>query len=89
MFIELFITKIAILNCHRGNLLLLKFEKKLEVFAFRQTFKTKYFMQILNAEKSMICSEFSRKNRPNQKYRTVLQFQKTVLIRNPSYQKPS
>ena len=52
MFIELFTTNIAILNYHRGNLLLLRFEKKLEVFAFRQKFMEKYFMQILNAEKA-------------------------------------
>ena len=52
MFIELFITNIAILNYHRGNLLLLRFEKKLEVFAFRQKFTIKYFMLILNAEKA-------------------------------------
>ena len=48
MFIELFITNIATLNYHKENLLLLKFEKKLE--AFRQKFTEKYFMQILNAE---------------------------------------
>ena len=51
MFIELFITNIAILNYHKVNLLLLKFEKKLEAFPFRQKFTEKYFMQILNAEK--------------------------------------
>ena len=51
MFLELFITNIGLLNYHRGNLLLLRFEKKLEVFAFRQTFIQKYFMQISNAEK--------------------------------------
>ena len=38
MFIELFITNIAILNYHRGYLLLLRFEKKLKVFAFLQKF---------------------------------------------------
>ena len=48
MFIELFL---AILNYHRENLLLLRFEKKLEVFAFWQKFTKKLFMQILNAEK--------------------------------------
>ena len=52
MFIELFITNIAILNNHRGNLMVLRCEKKLEVFAFRQKFTKKYFMQILNAEKA-------------------------------------
>ena len=52
MFLELFITNIGILNYHRGNLLLLRFEKKLEVLAFRQKSKKKYFMQILNAEKA-------------------------------------
>ena len=51
MFIELFITNVAILNNHRGNPLLLRFEKKLKDFAFRQKFIEKYFMQILNAEK--------------------------------------
>ena len=50
MFIELFITNIAILNYQRGNFLLLRFEKKLEVFAFRPKFIEKYFMQIFNAE---------------------------------------
>ena len=65
MFIELFITNTAILNYHRGYLLLLRFEKKSKVFAFRQKFTEKYSTQILNAEKSMISSEFSRKNRPN------------------------
>ena len=52
MFIELFITNIAILNYHSGYLLLLRFEKKLKVFAFRQKFTEKYFMQILNAVKA-------------------------------------
>ena len=52
MFIELFITNIDFLNYHRGNFLLLRFEKKLEVFAFRQKIHGKIcFMQILNAEK--------------------------------------
>ena len=51
MFIELFITSIAILNYHRGIVLLLRLEKKLEVFAFRQKIIEKYFMQNLNAEK--------------------------------------
>ena len=51
MFIELFITNIAILNYHRGNFLLLRFEMKLEVFAFRQKFMEKYLMQVSNAEK--------------------------------------
>ena len=51
MSIELFITNIAILNYHRESVLLLRFEKKWEVFAFRQKFMEKYFMQILNAEK--------------------------------------
>ena len=52
MFIELFITNIAILNYHRGYLLLLIFEKKLKVFVFRQKFTEKYFIQILNAKKA-------------------------------------
>ena len=56
MFIELFITNIAILNYHRGYLflylLLLIFEKKLKFFAFRQKFTEKYLMQILNAVKA-------------------------------------
>ena len=52
MFFDLSITNIAILNYHRGIFLLLRFEKKLEVFAFRQKFMEKYFMQILNAEKA-------------------------------------
>ena len=39
MFIKLYIINIAILNYHRGNLLLLRFEKK--VFAFRQKFTKK------------------------------------------------
>ena len=51
MFIELFITNIAILNYHRGYLLLLRVEKKFKFFAFRQKFTEKYSMQILNAEK--------------------------------------
>ena len=51
MFIELFITNIAILNYHRGNFLLLTFDKKIEVFAFRQKFMEEYFMQISNDEK--------------------------------------
>ena len=65
MFIELFITNIAILNYHRRYLLLLRFEMKLKFFAFRQKFTEKYSTQILDAEKSMISSEFLRKNRPN------------------------
>ena len=52
MFIELFITNIAILNYHNENLLLLKFEQRLKAFAFRQKFTEKYFVQILNAEKA-------------------------------------
>ena len=36
----------------QGNFLLLRFEKKLEVFAFRQKFKENYFMQISNAEEA-------------------------------------
>ena len=52
MFIELFFTNIAILNYHRAYLLLLRFEKKLKVFAFRQKSTEKYFMQILNGEKA-------------------------------------
>ena len=51
MLIEIFITNIAILIYHRGDFLLLRFEKKLGVFAFRQKIMEKYFMQILNAEK--------------------------------------
>ena len=78
MFIELFITNIAILNYHRGNFLLLRFEKKLEVFAFRQKFIEKYFMQILNAEKVEFVQNFQ---------------EKTVLIRNIglfySFKKPT
>ena len=56
MFIELFITNIAILNYHRGYLLLLRFENKLTFFDLRQKFKEKYFMQILNAENAIILS---------------------------------
>ena len=52
MFLELFITNIAILNYHRRKFLLLRFEKKIEVFAFGQKFMEKYFMQISNAAKS-------------------------------------
>ena len=64
MFIELFITNIAILNYQRGYLLLLRFEKKLKVFAFRQKFTEKYFMQILNVEKASFvqnCQEKTEK----------------------------
>ena len=43
--------KYSHLNYHRGYLFLLRFEKKLTFFDFRQKFKEKYFMQILNAEK--------------------------------------
>ena len=61
MFFELFITNIVILNYHRRNLLLLRFEKKLEVFAFRQKFTEKYFMQILNAKKVQFVQNFQEK----------------------------
>ena len=61
MFIELFITNIAILNYRRGNLLLLRFEKKLEVFAFRKKFTEKYFMKILNSEKLQFFQNFQEK----------------------------
>ena len=36
----------------QGNLLLVRFEKKTEGFAFKQKFTEKYFMQILKAEKA-------------------------------------
>ena len=67
MFIELFITNIAILNYHRGYLLLLRFEKKSKVFAFRQKILEKYFMQILDAVKASFVQNFQ---------------EKTILIRN-------
>ena len=58
--------------------MLLRFEKKLEVFAFRQKFIEKYFMQILNAEKPKFVQNIQ---------------EKTVLIRNiglfRSFKKPS
>ena len=79
MFLELFITNIAILNYHRGNFLLLRFEKKLEVFAFRQKFMEKFFIQFLNAEKPLFVQ--------NVQVKTVL------IIRNIglfySFKKPS
>jgi siroheme synthase (precorrin-2 oxidase/ferrochelatase) len=52
MFIELSITNIAILNYHRRKFLPLRFENKIKVFAFRQKFMEKYFMQTSIAEKS-------------------------------------
>ena len=67
MFIELFITNIAILNYQKGYLLLLRFEKKLKDFAFRQKFTEKYSIQILNAEKAK-CVQNSQ--------------EKTILTRN-------
>ena len=53
MFIELFITNIAILKYHRGYLLLIKFEKKLKVFAFRQKF-TKKYMYFLDVKTAFV-----------------------------------
>ena len=43
------------------KIMLLGFEKKLEVFAFRQKFTKKYFMQILNAEKCNLFRIFKGK----------------------------
>ena len=78
MFIELFITNIAILSYHRQFLLLLRFEKQLKVFTFRKKFLKKYFMQTLNPEKARFVQNFH---------------EKTVLIRNIglfySFKKPS
>ena len=52
MFIELSITDNIILNYHREICCYLGSKKKKKVFAFKQKFTEKYFMQILIAEKA-------------------------------------
>ena len=63
MFIQLFITNIAILNYNRRNFLLLWFEKKLEGFACKESQEN--ILCKFQMLKSKICLEISRKNRPN------------------------
>ena len=51
MSIELFVKKYSHPELSQG-IFVLRFEKKLKIFALRQKFMEKYFMQILNAVKA-------------------------------------